>query len=184
MEETANGISLVLYNPPHAKKLIPVSDWKILKDCIPSLNGVKVFDNNSDQQWYAMMNENSQGISVFVPGHNLASGISLGANGAYSNMACLNPIAAQKWYNQTQFEMESALELEGRIKQFMKELIEPFILKHHFPNHACDRFMALLGNWADVGSKLRWPYKSIPVELVEPVRKQAKRIIPEFFITY
>ena len=29
--------------------------------------------------------------------------------------------------------------------QYMDKLITPFIVKEHFPNHACDRFMALVG---------------------------------------
>jgi hypothetical protein len=41
--------------------------------------------------------------------------------------------------------------------------------------------MALVGGWADVGSKLRWPYRSIPESFVEPVRQKAKEMIPEFF---
>lgn len=183
MAEEAGGISLVLYNPPHAKKKLQPADWKLLKERIPSLVGVKVSDQNSDIDWYKSMKSNNAGLSVFIPGHNLATGLSLGANGAYSNMACLNPFAAQNWFNLTQTNMSSALELEGRIKVFMNTLIKPFILNDHFSDQACDRFMAIVGGWADVGSKLRWPYKSIPAGLAESVRNQAKKIIPEFFIT-
>ncbi len=181
MEKEAGNISLVLYNPPHAKKKLQPQEWAILKKQVPSLVGVKVFDYNSDKLWYESARENNEGLSVFIPGHNLATGITLGAHGAYSNVACLNPFAAQKWFNQMQSDMNSALELEKRIKKFMCELIEPFITKQFFPNHACDRFMALVGGWADVGVNLRWPYKSIPAELAEPVRKKAREIIPEFF---
>jgi len=81
-------------------------------------------------------------------------------------------------------DMPSALELETRINQFMSSLIAPFITDQHYPNHACDRFMALLGRWADVGPKLRWPYRSIPESFLEPVRSKAKQIIPEFFEKY
>ena len=69
----------------------------------------------------------------------------------------------------------------GTAGQFMKRFIEPLITVHHYSNQACDRFMAVVGGWADVGPKLRWPYKSVPEELAEPIRKQAKQIIPEFF---
>lgn len=44
-----------------------------------------------------------------------------------------------------------------------------------------DRFMALVGKWADIGSHLRWPYRSIPEEYVIKVREEGYRIIPEFF---
>ena len=181
MAEEAGETGLILYNPPHAKKKLFPEEWALLKRNVPSLLGVKVFDNNSDKQWYDSVRKNNVGLSVFVPGHNLATGIALGANGAYSNVACLNPFAAQKWFNQMQTDMDAALELEKRIKKFMSELIQPFITKQHFPNHACDRFMALVGGWANVGAKLRWPYKSIPEEMAEPVRKKARQIIPEFF---
>ncbi|QGY44257.1 dihydrodipicolinate synthase family protein [Maribellus comscasis] len=181
MAEQAGNISMVLYNPPHAKKKLQPEEWTFLKKQVPSLMGVKVFDYNSDKQWYESVRKNSEGLSVFIPGHNLATGITLGAHGAYSNVACLNPFTAQKWFNQIQSDLSSALELEKRIKQFMSEVIEPFISKQFFPNHACDRFMALVGGWADVGANLRWPYKSIPDELTEPVRKKARKIIPEFF---
>ena len=41
--------------------------------------------------------------------------------------------------------------------------------------------MALVGKWADIGSHLRWPYRSIPEEYVIKVREEGYRIIPEFF---
>ncbi|WP_167616668.1 dihydrodipicolinate synthase family protein [Maribellus sediminis] len=181
MEETANGISLVLYNPPHAKKNLQPADWTILKKNVQSLVGVKVFDQNADTAWFSEMKKSSKGLSVFIPGHRLITGLRNGAHGAYSNVACLNPFIAQHWYEMAGYDMESALEMEVRINRFMSELIAPFITQHGYPNHACDRFMALLGGWADVGSKLRWPYRSIPVDLVESVKMRAKKIIPEFF---
>ena len=180
MAEEAGDIPLVLYNPPHAKKVIHPEKWQMLKKAVPSLIGVKVFDNNCSQDWYSLMNANKEGISVFVPGHHLATGVVNGADGAYSNVACINPHAAQKWYNMMKTDMESALELESRIQAFMKECIDPFIVRDGYPNHACDRFMALVGGWSDVGDKLRWPYSSIPADYVAAVRKRAHDIIPEF----
>ena len=184
MEEEANGISLILYNPPHAKKQLTPEDWVFLKEKIPSLAGLKVFDQNGEANWYSAMQKNSSGLSVFIPGHRLASGIDHGAHGAYSNMACLNPFAAQRWYEQTKTDLPAALELEKRINQFMKELISPFIAEHHYPNHACDRFMALVGGWADVGAKLRWPYCSIPESFVTQIRQKSQALIPDFFGQY
>jgi 4-hydroxy-tetrahydrodipicolinate synthase len=184
MEEEANGISLILYNPPHAKKQLIPDEWAKLKMQIPSLQGLKVFDQNADPAWFKKVNEIKTGLSIFIPGHRLASGIRSGAQGAYSNMACLNPFAAQKWYELIQTDLPAALELEQRINQFMSGLIAPFISDLHYPNHACDRFMAMLGGWADVGSKLRWPYSSIPDSYLETVRDQSQQIIPEFFKKY
>ena len=183
MADEANGISLVLYNPPHAKKQLEPKEWKLLKKQVPALMGVKVFDFNADLSWYRKMKENNKGLSVFIPGHHLASGIQHGAQGSYSNMACLNPYAAQRWYDLTKIDLPAALELEKRVRQFMEQFIAPFILKDHYANHACDRFMALVGNWANVGAHLRWPYRSIPGDLVDSIRKQGQKIIPEFLKT-
>ena len=181
MEEEAAGIPLVLYNPPHAKvKLVP-GEWMFLKGEVPSLIGVKVFDQNRSPEWYKIVRETVDGLSVFIPGHHLATGLLSGAHGAYSNVACLNPFAAQKWADSITRDVEFAVELERRIQIFMTTQIDPFIINGHYPNHACDRFMALVGGWADVGSKLRWPYRSIPEKFVDSVRREGRRIIPEFF---
>ena len=181
MESEAGGIPLILYNPPHAKKILDPDEWSLLKKMVPSLQGLKVFDRNGDQEWYRQMREHSRELTIFIPGHRLVSGIKAGAGGAYSNMACLNPFAAQRWYELSLTDPEAALELEQRINTFMSSWIAPFITKGHFPNHACDRFMALMGGWADVGEHLRWPYRSIPAGLVHSIRKEAEGIIPEFF---
>jgi 4-hydroxy-tetrahydrodipicolinate synthase len=184
MESEADGISIILYNPPHAKKILHPEEWEAIKKQIPSLEGLKVFDQNGDPVWFEKVRKHAGNLSVFIPGHRLISGIRSGASGAYSNIACLNPFAAQRWYELSMADTSSALELENRINLFMSSLIAPFITLHHYPNHACDRFMALLGGWADVGEALRWPYRSIPVNLVEPVRKEGIGIIPEFFKKY
>ncbi|WP_423127769.1 dihydrodipicolinate synthase family protein [Gaoshiqia sp. Z1-71] len=184
MASAAGGISLVLYNPPHAKSQLQPEEWSILKKKIPSLAGLKVFDQNGDANWYPAMRKNSNGLSLFIPGHRLASGIQKGAHGAYSNIACLNPFAAQRWYELTQTDLPAALDLEKRINRFMSELITPFITEQHYPNHACDRLMALVGGWADVGAKQRWPYRSIPESFAVQVRQKAQTLIPEFFTRY
>lgn len=181
MAEEAGDIPMVLYNPPHAKRVLKPEGWSMLKAAVPSLIGVKVFDNNCSPEWYSEMNANNEGISVFVPGHHLATGVVNGAKGAYSNIACINPFASQKWTDMMETDMDAALELEGRIQAFMRECIDPFIVRDKYPNHACDRFMANVGGWADVGSHMRWPYDSIPDSNIIPVRKRAMELIPEFF---
>ena len=70
------------------KKDTSPHDWMYLKQHIPSLIGIKVFDGNRNPEWYKQIREKVQGLSVFIPGHNLASGILSGAHGAYSNIAC------------------------------------------------------------------------------------------------
>ena len=182
MAQEAQGVPIVLYNPPHAKRRLTPAEFAYQHRHVPSLVGIKVFDQNRSADWYAQVREHIPSLSVFVPGHHLASGIAAGAaSGAYSNVACLNPRAAQRWYEQMQTDLPAALELEGRIRAFMEACISPFITRDGYPNHACDRFMAVVGGWADVGDRLRWPYASIPADLAPAVRKKGQDLIPEFF---
>jgi len=148
---------------------------------IPTLEGLKVFDQNANPEWYARLRENSSGLSIFIPGHRLATGIKGGAHGSYSNMACLNPFAAQRWYDLLKEDIDAGLELEQRIGKFMEQYIHPLISQHRYSNQACDRFLALLGGWADIGDKLRWPYRSVPAEYVNEIKPAAIELIPEFF---
>ncbi len=181
MEEEGDGIPLVLYNPPHAKKILSPHEWIIIKKDVPSLIGVKVFDQNRNNEWYTTVKDRVKNISVFIPGHHLATGVLSGTHGSYSNISCLNPFAAQKWYELILTDPEAGLELEKRIQLFMDTCITPFIVKEKYPNHACDRFMAQVGKWASVGPALRWPYRSIPESYVETVRKEVNKIISEFY---
>ncbi len=178
MAEMAGGIGLVLYNPPHAKRVWSPEQIGRLAERVPALVGLKTAGGDDD--WYASMRQHLARISVFVPGHLLASGVQRGAQGAYSNAACLNPLAAQRWTDQMQTDLAGALELEQRLRRFMEGSIAPFITDQRYCNAACDRFMALLGGWADVGARMRWPYRSIPVTEVERVRSVAQKLIPEF----
>ena len=46
MAEEADGIPLVLYNPPHAKRELTPDEWAMLKRHVPGLIGVKTNDKN------------------------------------------------------------------------------------------------------------------------------------------
>ncbi len=178
MAEAAGGIGLVLYNPPHAKRVLSPEQVGRLAQRVPALVGWKTAAG--DDVWYSAMRRHVPQMSVFVPGHLLASGVRRGARGAYSNVACLNPRAAQRWADRMQTDMPAALELEQRLRRFMDEYILPFIAEQGYCNAACDRFMALLGGWADVGERMRWPYRSIPAAEVKRIRPAAEALIPEF----
>jgi dihydrodipicolinate synthase/N-acetylneuraminate lyase len=118
---------------------------------------------------------------VFVPGHFLASGVKNGiASGAYSNVACINPLAAQKWWEQMHTDINAALDIERRILQFFKQCITPYQEKQ-YSNPALDKFLAAIGGWMPLGTRLRWPYQSITASDVLPARKLGKNLIPEFF---
>jgi dihydrodipicolinate synthase/N-acetylneuraminate lyase len=178
MADAAQGIGLVLYNPPHAKRRLTPADLTTLVDAVPELIGVKV--PGGDDTWYAAMQPLFLRLSVFIPGHTLASGFSKGAHGAYSNVACLHPGAAQAWWNRMQSDLTGVLELESRIRRFMDDHIVPFITEQKFCNAACDRLMANLGGWADVGTQMRWPYRSIPATEIPRLWEIARKLLPEF----
>ena len=178
MEQLADPIKLVLYNPPHAKRVLSPSQIAVLNQAIQGLIGVKVFDGPGDD-WYEQMAENLASMSVFVPGHRLASGITRGAKGAYSNVACLNPVASQKWYDLMQTDLPSAIEVESRIQSVMDEYAVP-LLKQGFSNPAIDKFLAAIGAWAPIGPRMRRPYRSVDASLAEKVREDVWKIIPEF----
>jgi len=50
MAQAADGIPLVLYNPPHAKKVLSPKDLCRLAKEFPQLIGIKVA--GGDNQWY------------------------------------------------------------------------------------------------------------------------------------
>ena len=77
-------------------------------------------------------------------------------------------------------DLPGALELEGRLQQFMDRHIHPFIAEHHYSNAACDRLLALIGRWADVGPLMRWPYRAIPASEAERLRPIVRDLLPEF----
>lgn len=179
METGADGIPLVLYNPPHAKtKLAPI-DYQKFEQSVPSLIGVKLL--SKDVAWAAEMKEFANYLSVFVPGHFLASGVKVGiASGAYSNVACINPTAAQKLWNLMHQDIEEALRIEQNILEFFRICIAPYQQKG-YSNPALDKFLAAVGGAIQIPNRLRWPYKWISENDVAGARKVAKSLIPEFF---
>lgn len=179
MTEAADPIGLVLYNPPQAKRKLSPGDFvEILNAGIP-LVGCKVA--GGDEQWYEEMKNLPVPFSVFIPGHHLATGISSGAHGAYSNVSCLNPEFAQWWYNGIREGNKNSIELQDRIQQFMDEYIVPYIRDRGYSNQAVDKFMAAVGGWTTISTQLRWPYRAIPQDHVLPMRKVCASLLPEAF---
>jgi dihydrodipicolinate synthase/N-acetylneuraminate lyase len=177
--EIAGNIPLILYNPPHAKVTFTVDDWKSIYKAVSGLKGIKVAGGDDD--WYRDMAPVLNELSVFIQGHHLASGVRRGAMGAYSNMACLHPLGNQRWYDLISSDPEKALAIEGRIQSFMDQYISPYLSKG-YPNHACDKCMAVAGGWLPgLTTKLRFPYSFIPQEDALDIGKIAKQNIPEFF---
>ena len=181
MAEAAGGIGLVLYNPPHAKRVWQPEAIGRLAARVPALIGLKTA--GGDDAWYAAMREHLSRLSVFVPGHLLASGVARGAAGAYSNVACLHPAAAQRWTELMRHDLPAALEVETRLRLFMDRHIAPFITEQRYCNAACDRLLACIGGWTDVGWRMRWPYRSIPAEEAARLRPVVRELLPEFAAT-
>lgn len=177
--EVAAPVGLVLYNPPHAKRNLTPQDFGRLKQAIPQIVGVKVA--GGDANWYALMRAEMSGLSVFVPGHHLATGLKLGAHGSYSNVACLHPRGAQVWYESMPNAPEASLDLESRIQDFMNRHIVPFRDVHGFSNFALDKLLAAIGSWTDADTRVRWPYGSIPMVEAERLRPIAQEMLLELF---
>ena len=179
MAAAAGNIPLVLYNPPHAKSVLSPAALLRVSRAIPQLIGIKT--GAGDAKWYADMRSCAPALSVFVPGHFLATGIKEGvASGAYSNIACLSPRGSQAWWRLMYTDLAAALQLQDRIGQFFHKCITPY-KEAGYSNPALDKFLAAVGGWGSVGTRLRWPYKWIPEEEVGPARAMAKEFLPVFF---
>ena len=180
MGDAAQGIGLVLYNPPHAKRVLTPSEIGRLADRVPALVGVKVADG--DDAWYAAMRRQAGPLSLFVPGHHLATGYVRGANGSYSNVACLHPGAAQRWWEQISSDLPAALQLERRLRGFLDRHVATFLEEEAYSGARSWLYDSLymVGGWADVGSRMRWPARSIPASEAERLRPLARESLPEF----
>ena len=177
MGETAAPVGLVVYNPPHAKRVLTPAEWQTIVERVPHVVGAKVA--GGDVAGYAQMAPVLRRISVFVPGHTLATGLTLGAAGSYSNVACLSPAGAQRWFALMKSEPARAMEWERRIRDFLQRHIIPFITDQKFTNSAVDKLLAAIGGWAQIGTRLRWPYRWIPETEALRLRAVARAELPE-----
>ena len=91
--QAADGIDLVLYNPPHAKVKLEAEALAYLFANIKSLVGFKLPRITSAIEATGLADK----AAIFVAGHHLATDAYKGAKGAYSNVCCLNPRATQQW---------------------------------------------------------------------------------------
>lgn len=180
MAAEAAPVPLVVYNPPHAKRHLAPAEWAQLIDRIPGIVGMKV--PGGDDAWFAAMQPLFARVSVFIPGHTLATGLARGAHGAYSNVACLSPAGAQRWCDLCRADPAAGLALERRIQAFWFAHVAPLITALKLPNMAADKAAAVAGNWLPgLHPRLRWPYRSASPEQCLAVRRAAERALPEFF---
>jgi dihydrodipicolinate synthase/N-acetylneuraminate lyase len=166
--DTAGDVPLVLYNPPHAKTRVGPEFLSTLAAAVPSLIGLKTA--GGDKAWFEQATKS--GLSIFVPGHFLASMSLLGAHGSYSNVAALSPNGSVAHARD--------LDVERRIGEFFEQYVVP-LQKAGLSNPALDKFLAAVGDWADVGTRVRWPMASATPGQVEAARPAARSLLPELF---
>ncbi|MGO4722364.1 MULTISPECIES: dihydrodipicolinate synthase family protein [unclassified Inquilinus] len=182
MAESAGAVPLVLYNPPHAKRVLSPPELGRLVRAAPAVAGIKLADG--DAAWYAAAKAHLSGTALFVPGHHLATGVSHGvAAGAFSNVACLSPAGAQAWTDRMAVDMAAALDLDRRICHFMDEHVVLFRTQQGYSNAALDKLLAAIGAWGPVGTRLRRPYRWIPESEAARLRPIARSLMPELFAT-
>lgn len=180
MAEAAGGVPLILYNPPHAKRVLAPDELGRLVRAVPAVAGIKLADG--DDSWYAAAKAHLSGTALFVPGHHLATGMRHGvAAGAFSNVACLSPAGAQAWTDRMAVDIEGALDLERRICRFMDQHVVPFRALHGYSNAALDKLLAAIGGWGLVGTRLRRPYRWIDEAEALHLRPLARSMMPELF---
>ncbi len=186
MARTAGDVPLVLYNPPHAKLVLEPPAYGKLKIAVPELIGLKVGMGKAgmgEAEWVAAMKEHTGSLAVFVPGHLLATGVRQKlAAGAYSNVACISPRGAQVWWRLIQSDPAEGILVQQMILDFFDRCITPYKMAG-YSNPALDKFLAAVGGWSSVGTRLRWPYKWIAASEVGHVRKEAERLLPGFLLT-
>jgi len=181
MAAAAESVPIVLYNPSHAKRVLEPRAWGRLSEASPSLIGIKVL--GGDAAWYERMAHLAPKLAIFAAGHLLASQLPLGAKGSYSNVACLNPRGAQRWYEMMIHDAHTAMGWESRIRRFLDRHITPMLGLTGHSNHAADKLLAAIGNWAPIGTRVRWPYRGFDPLMAERLRPIARRVIPELFDT-
>jgi dihydrodipicolinate synthase/N-acetylneuraminate lyase len=177
LAEAAPELPLILYNPPHAKRRLTLAEIAALRAAVPSLIGAKL--PGGDAAWYAEMRASLPDFSVFTPGHMIASGRRAGAWGSYSNVACLSPAGAVRWWSQIETDPAAALALETRIQSFLADHVLPLRIKRGLSDAALDKAMAAAGGWGPVGPDLLWPYRGATADEVAAIAAALRRALPE-----
>ena len=178
LQEAAPDIPLVLYNPPQAKLRLSLAQIAALRERTSNLIGAKLPGGDAD--WYAERRRLLPDFSVFVPGHTVAFGRPLGADGAYSNVACLGPHGALLHWRLSHDDPPRAHQLEARIQNFMTLHVLPLVHSHGLSHPALDKMMAEVGAWGPVRARMLWPYQSAPDDAIQRARAALAGCLPEF----
>ncbi len=180
MVAAADPVPLILYNPPHAKRKLSPAEWGTIAERYPAVVGNKVA--GGDAAWYEEMRPVFSRMAVFIPGHFLATGLSRGAHGAYSNVGCLSPRGAQRWYELCLADPSAGMAIERAIGQMFAAHVVPLITERKLANMAADKALAAAGGWLPgLTPHLRWPYLAATGAEVERIAVAARREVPELF---
>jgi 4-hydroxy-tetrahydrodipicolinate synthase len=178
--EEADPIPLIIYNPGHAKRRLSPAEWETVADQVRGVAGMKV--PAGDDAWYQAMQPVMRRLSVFVPGHLMAEGLARGAQGSYSNVACLNPEGAQRWFRLCLEQPDKGRLLGERIQRFVTRHVKPLIIRDGLSNMAADKALAVAGGWLPrLTTRLRWPYRSVSEEAAQGLGTIARSELPELF---
>ncbi|MDR2673415.1 MAG: dihydrodipicolinate synthase family protein [Opitutaceae bacterium] len=181
MAAEAAPVPLVVYNPPHAKRKLTPPEWAEIAGRVAGVAGMKV--PGGDEAWYAAMRPLTTRFSIFIPGHLLHAGLGRGAHGAYSNVACLSPKFAQRWYELCVSDPPAGAALGRRIAAFWEANIAPVITRRGLSNMAADKTAAVAGAWLPgLTTRLRWPYGFMPDGLAKKIGETARAELPEAFV--
>lgn len=180
MAAEAAPIGLIVYNPPHAKRRLAPVEWAEIAARVPGVQGMKVA--GGDDAWYAAMRPLFARLSVFIPGHLLAEGLARGAHGAYSNVACLSPAGARRWYEQCMTDASAGAALGRRIAGWWQANISPLIARDGLTPMAADKAAAVAGGWLPgLTPRLRWPYQPAGDKAIRRIAASAREELPELF---
>jgi dihydrodipicolinate synthase/N-acetylneuraminate lyase len=174
----ADGVPLVLYNPPMAGTLLTPEQLGDLGRRFPALVGVKVA--GGDDAWLDRARASIGDLAIFVAGHTLASGMARGAHGAYSNVACLSPTGAVRWQSLMRSDHDAALAVERKINDFLDLHVGPW-QRRGLSNAALDKALARAGGWSSITTRVRWPMTSMPDDAADRLGQTARAAIPELF---
>jgi dihydrodipicolinate synthase/N-acetylneuraminate lyase len=177
MVAVADPVPIVLYNPRHAKTVCSAQQLAALANELPGLVAVKV---SGDDAFYLDLHAAAPRLSIFAPGHELARARHLGAVGSYSNVACLEPSGALSWERQMDEDPVAADALGERILAFFARHILP-LRSSGYSDTALDKTLAAIGGWAPIGTRVRWPYSSVPEEVIDELAPVARAALPELF---
>ena len=76
--------------------------------------------------------------------------------------------------------LDSGAPMRARV-QIVDNVVNRKLVRDGYANPALDKLLAAIGGWADVGTRLRWPYRWIEPDVAARLRPVAQAMLPELF---